>query len=399
MDLPNDAGWISRTFDKIGRETETILGNQNQLESVEQPGDWKTIYRYDGLQRLRQVSRYQWRNSQWNPEEVRRYVYDGRQIIQEQDGENTLLVTYTRGLDLSGTLGGAGGIGGMLAYTDHSTGVDRTAYYHADGNGNITAMINGVGRVVARYHYDPYGNLLGMAGPLSQENRYCYSSKEIQPYTDLYHYGYRFYDPSLQRWINQDPIGEAGGVNLYEFVGNDPVNQVDLFGLQAGPFGPTDSRWKTNPGADYAPPTFNQPLDAAKYFVGSAAWAKWSLFPPNWIGKPRCNKFVWDCHLLCPSVPDPTKATKNGEIIYPTVVDVQDPEVEIPGYGTPHRGPFKSGDIVTDGVSHMGIVDENGVIQASSRLGIVFLAKPGTAMGTFDPVWGRSPKKRERETK
>ena len=39
--------------------------------------------------------------------------------------------------------------------------------------------------------------------------------------------GFRFYDPSLQRWINQDPIGEAGGINLYGFVGNDPVNLVD----------------------------------------------------------------------------------------------------------------------------------------------------------------------------
>ena len=39
--------------------------------------------------------------------------------------------------------------------------------------------------------------------------------------------GFRFYDPSLQRWINQEPIGEAGGINLYGFVNNDPVNFVD----------------------------------------------------------------------------------------------------------------------------------------------------------------------------
>ncbi len=43
--------------------------------------------------------------------------------------------------------------------------------------------------------------------------------------------GLRFYDPSLQRWINQDTIGEAGGINLYGFVGNDPVNRVDPWGL------------------------------------------------------------------------------------------------------------------------------------------------------------------------
>ena len=44
--------------------------------------------------------------------------------------------------------------------------------------------------------------------------------------------GFRFYDPSLQRWINQDPLGEAGGINLYGFVGNDPVNFVDRWGLE-----------------------------------------------------------------------------------------------------------------------------------------------------------------------
>ena len=45
--------------------------------------------------------------------------------------------------------------------------------------------------------------------------------------------GFRFYDPSLQRWINQDPIGEAGGINLYGFVGNDPVNNIDPLGLES----------------------------------------------------------------------------------------------------------------------------------------------------------------------
>src|SRR5689334_16839078 len=43
---------------------------------------------------------------------------------------------------------------------------------------------------------------------------------------------FRWYDPNLQRWINRDPIGEAGGINLYDFVGNDPVNYQDAFGLE-----------------------------------------------------------------------------------------------------------------------------------------------------------------------
>jgi filamentous hemagglutinin len=48
---------------------------------------------------------------------------------------------------------------------------------------------------------------------------------------DLYYYGYRFYDPNYQRWINQDPIGENGGINLYRAFGNAPTLLIDAFGL------------------------------------------------------------------------------------------------------------------------------------------------------------------------
>ena len=68
-----------------------------------------------------------------------------------------------RGRDLSGILEGAGGIGGLLARTDHSTLNPQlsTAFYHADGNGNITALINTNPIIVAKYLYDPYGNIPG----------------------------------------------------------------------------------------------------------------------------------------------------------------------------------------------------------------------------------------------
>ena len=227
-----------------------VYDGENRLIRYEEPGKVQHLLTYDGFGRLRQRISSLWSSVQagWQTAENVQFVYDGMSVVQERNAADagSRLVSYTRGVDLSGSLGEAGGIGGLLAYTDHSTSADRTAYYHADGNGNITAMINGAGRVVARYHYDPYGNLLGMAGPLAQENRYRYSSKEIQPYTDLYYYGLRFYDSLLQRWINQDPIGEAGEINLYQSFVNDPVNWIDPFG--------TDNIF--NPGAGQnAPPS------------------------------------------------------------------------------------------------------------------------------------------------
>ena len=47
----------------------------------------------------------------------------------------------------------------------------------------------------------------------------------------FYYYGFRFYDPVTQRWINRDPIGEEGGINMHVFVGNDPVDGVDAWGF------------------------------------------------------------------------------------------------------------------------------------------------------------------------
>jgi RHS repeat-associated protein len=72
---------------------------------------------------------------------------------------------------------------------------------------------------------------LGTWGTLTDANVYRFSSKEWDGNLGLYYYLYRFYDPYLQRWLNQDPIGERGGNNLYQYIQNDPVNYFDAFGL------------------------------------------------------------------------------------------------------------------------------------------------------------------------
>ena len=85
---------------------------------------WKTEFAYDGLFRRRIRKEYVWSGS-WLPASETRYVYDGRVVLQERDGNNLPSVTYTRGLDLSGTFQGAGGIGGLLARTDHQSTLNQ----------------------------------------------------------------------------------------------------------------------------------------------------------------------------------------------------------------------------------------------------------------------------------
>jgi RHS repeat-associated protein len=69
---------------------------------------------------------------------------------------------------------------------------------------------------------------------LADANLYRFSSKEFHVASGLVYYLYRFYEPTLQRWLNRDPIQDLGGLNLYEFVGNDPVYAIDVFGLAYG---------------------------------------------------------------------------------------------------------------------------------------------------------------------
>jgi RHS repeat-associated protein len=89
--------------------------------------------------------------------------------------------------------------------------VGDLAYYHADGNGNVTMLIDSREQPVAKYLYDPYGNLIAKSGPLADANVHRFSSKAYEEKSGLYHFGRRFYDPNLQRWLNRDPSGIHGG--------------------------------------------------------------------------------------------------------------------------------------------------------------------------------------------
>ncbi len=80
----------------------------------------------------------------------------------------------------------AGGIGGLLSRSD----ANGTTFYHADGNGNITMLINNLQLVVAKYIYDPFGNTLSMYGSLADANLYRFSSKEWNVSLGLHHAGW-----------------------------------------------------------------------------------------------------------------------------------------------------------------------------------------------------------------
>jgi len=133
---------------------------------------------------------------------------------------NGVIREYVWGLNIGG------GIGGLL---NLKQGEQNYSYLY-DGKGNVTALLNNSQGVVATYTYDTFGNLMAKTGSINQP--IGMSTKSYDEKTGLSYYGYRFYSSSLGRWITRDPIYESGGRSLYEYVRNNPINWIDLFGLQ-----------------------------------------------------------------------------------------------------------------------------------------------------------------------
>lgn len=83
----------------------------------------------------------------------------------------------------------------------------------------------------SRYRYGPFGEVIRATGPMARANPFRFSTKYQDDEADLLYYGHRYYNASTGRWLSRDPIEEKGGLNVYGFVDNCPMNEIDVFGL------------------------------------------------------------------------------------------------------------------------------------------------------------------------
>ena len=141
------------------------------------------------------------------------------------------------------------GIDNLISFKNHST--DTTYYAVKDHLNSVIAFVDESGNIAERYEYDAYGNTQvfnaegAEIGRSAIGNRYAFQGREIDWETGLYYFRARWYDPDTGRWCSKDPLGIAGGLNLYEAFGNNAVNFIDPFGLESSLF-----EWE-NP--DYPP--------------------------------------------------------------------------------------------------------------------------------------------------
>ena len=222
--------------------TLTWDGDHNLLSAT--VGETTVTYTYDArgrrVIRTRSGQRTYWTYDGWNPvaEHTGAVHTSGSAPLVGQE------FMYVWGPDITGTMQGAGGVGGLLLVRKVMTsdfGDFQTPTY--DGNGNVSDYLNPGGGITAHYEYDPFGNILPASyETVSSHARHRFSTKPVDAETGLCYYGFRYYDPLAGRWLNRDPIGERGGVNLYGFVGNC-FGLWDMLGLDADTYD-VEGNWK-----------------------------------------------------------------------------------------------------------------------------------------------------------
>jgi RHS repeat-associated protein len=169
----------------------------------------------------------------WDAVETRRYIWDGfniaAEIIIDHVTPATNINYYTWGMDLSGSLQGAGGVGGLLCDTKVTSSATNTYYALGDANGNVTEYVDANGAVQAHGEHNAFGET-ELSGSMKDDFMHWFSTKPLDKTTGLISYELRYLKPDFA-FLSRDPIGIMGGLNDYGFVNNDAVNRWDKLGL------------------------------------------------------------------------------------------------------------------------------------------------------------------------
>jgi len=192
----SDAQGRSFTWDFENRLTQAVVPGTN---------GGTTTFKYDPFGRRIQKS---------GPLGTTNYLYDSDHGIEEIDQSGQLLARYSQGRSVDEP----------LAETRSGT----TDYFQADGLGSITSLTSPPATIVATYNYDSFGNLSSFSG--SQTSPLRYTAREFDEEASLYYYRARYLDQTTGRFLSEDSLRYAEGVNFYSYVRNNPTILTDPMG-------------------------------------------------------------------------------------------------------------------------------------------------------------------------
>jgi len=185
VNLTNDGRWLF-TSDAENRITSFTRISSAPLESKV-----KVDCQYDYHWRRTQKIVSAWNGSAYVAQSTNKFVYDGWNLIAILDSNSSLLYSFQWGTDASGSLQGAGGVGGLISMTVYQGTNAGTYFYCFDGNHNVAALVNATdGTVAAVYEYAGFGELLRATGPLAFINPFTFSTKFCDWETGFLYFGY-----------------------------------------------------------------------------------------------------------------------------------------------------------------------------------------------------------------
>ncbi|MEW6600529.1 MAG: RHS repeat-associated core domain-containing protein [Nitrospirota bacterium] len=246
-------GTISYTYDPVGNRTLETTGagsttysyaaDTNKLLSASGVKMYNFGYDNNGnttVENNRQyIYNYNQRLSRFTENGITKgeYVYNakGQRVKKTVDGQTTVY-NYDQNAMLIMESTGSGTITAEYAYLNGQPLAkienNNVYYYHNDQLGSPMLMTDSSGAVVWQGEYLPFGEPYSLTNTVT--NNFRFPGQYYDEETGLHYNYYRDYKPEVGRYMEADPIGLEGGVNLYAYVGNNPVNLIDPFGLAVG---------------------------------------------------------------------------------------------------------------------------------------------------------------------